>query len=57
MDELIEELKEQAGLSDEQAKVAAVYIVELLRDEDRRKKVLLAATSATIGSAVVTGAI
>jgi hypothetical protein len=57
MDELIKDLKEQAGLSDEQAKVAAAYIVELLKDEDRREKVLLAATSATIGSAVVTGAI
>jgi hypothetical protein len=57
MDELIKDLKEQAGLSDEQATVSAAYVVELLTDEDRRRKVLLAATSATIGSAVVTGAI
>ena len=57
MDELIKELKEQAGMLDQQAKVAAAYIVELLKDEDRRKKVVIAATSATIGSAVVTGAI
>jgi hypothetical protein len=57
MDELIRELQEQAGLSDEQAKLAATYIVELLKDEEKRKKVVLAALSATIASAVVTGAI
>jgi len=56
MDELIKDLQER-GLAEEEAKVAALYIFELMRDEERRKKVVLAATATTIASAVVTGAI
>ena len=56
MDELIKDLQER-GLSEEEAKVAAVYIFEVMQDEEKRKKVMLAATSATVASAVVTGAI
>jgi len=56
MDELIKDLQER-GLSEEEAKVAAAYIFEVMQDEEKRKKVMLAATSATIASAVVTGAI
>lgn len=57
MDELIKDLQERAGLSEQEAKAAADYFAELLRDEDRRKKAVLAAVAATTASAVVTGAI
>lgn len=57
MDELIKDLQERAGLSEQEAKAAADYFTELLRDEDRRKKAVLAAVAATTASAVVTGAI
>lgn len=56
MDELIKDLQER-GLSEEEAKVAAVYIFELMQDEDRRKKVVLAAVAATTASAVAVGVI
>jgi nucleoid DNA-binding protein len=54
MDELIKELADRAGLSDEQAKAAAEVVVEWVKDEDKRKKILTAAVAATIASAVVT---
>ena len=57
MDELIKDLQERAGLSEAQARAAAEVIVEWMKDEDRRKKVITAAVATTIASAVVTGAI
>jgi inosine-uridine nucleoside N-ribohydrolase len=57
MDELIKALKERADLSDDQAHRAAQVIAELLKDEEKRKKIVTAATATTIASAVVTGAI
>lgn len=56
VDELIKDLRER-GLSEEEAKVAALYIFELMRDEERRKRVVVAAMATTIASAVVAGAI
>jgi hypothetical protein len=53
MDELVEELKERAGLSEEQAKAATEVVVSWLKHDDNRKKIL-AAAAATIASAVVT---
>ncbi len=57
MDELIKELQERAGLSEEQAKAAAEVVAEWLRDDDKRKKVMITAVATTTASAVVTGAI
>ena len=58
MDELVKELVERAGLTEEQAKAAAEVFLRNLNDEEKRKKlVALAAASATIASAVVVGAI
>ena len=54
MDDLIKELVDRAGLSEEQAKAAAEVVVEWVKDEDKRKKILGAAVAATIASAVVT---
>ena len=58
MDELVKELVERAGLTEEQAKAAAEVFLRDLQDEDKRKKlVALAASAATIASAVAVGAI
>ncbi len=54
MDDLIKELVDRAGLSEQQAKVAAEVVVEWVKDEDKRKKILAAAVATTIASAVVT---
>ena len=54
MNELIKELMDRAGLSEEQTKAAAVVIVEWVRDEDKRKKTLAATVASTVASAVVT---
>ena len=54
MDDLIKELVDRAGLSEAQAKAAAEVVVEWVKDEDKRKKILGAAVAATIASAVVT---
>jgi len=54
MDDLIKELVDRAGLSEEQAKAAAEVVVEWVKDEDKRKKILAAAVATTIASAVVT---
>ena len=54
MDQLVKELMDRAGLSEEQAKAAAEVIVEWVKDEDKRKKILAAAVATTIASAVVT---
>lgn len=54
MDELIKELKDRAGLSDEQARAAAEVVAEWMKDEDKRKKVIAATLASTIAAAVVT---
>ena len=41
MDDLIKELIDRAGLSEEQAKAAAEVVVEWVKDEDKRKKILV----------------
>jgi len=57
MDELIKELVDRAALSEEQAKAAVEVVVDWVKDEDKRKKILAAAVATTIASAVVTGPI
>jgi len=57
MDDLIKELVDRAGLSEEQAKAAAEVVVEWVKDEDKRKKILAATVASTVASAVVTAAI
>ncbi len=54
MDQLVKELMDRAGLSEEQAKAAAEVIVEWVKDEDKRKKILAATVASTVASAVVT---
>lgn len=54
MDELVKELMNRAGLSEEQAKAAAEVVVEWVKDEDKRKKILVATVASTVASAVVT---
>ena len=54
MDDLIKELVDRAGLSEEQAKAAADVVVEWVKDEDKRQKILAAAVATTIAAAVVT---
>ena len=54
MDDLIKELIERAGLSEEQAKAVAEVVVEWVKDDDKRKKVLAATVASTVASAVVT---
>jgi hypothetical protein len=54
MDELVKELMDRAGLSEEQAKAAAEVAVEWVKDEDKRKKILAATIASTVASAVVT---
>ncbi len=57
MDELIKELQERAGLSEEQARAAVEVVAEWMKDEDKRKKIIAAAVATVVASAVVTGAI
>jgi polyhydroxyalkanoate synthesis regulator phasin len=54
MDDLIKELVDRAELSEEQAKAAAEVVVEWVKDEDKRKKILAATVASTVASAVVT---
>ncbi len=54
MDELVKELMDRAGLSEEQAKAAAEVVVEWVKDADKRKKILAATVASTVASAVVT---
>ena len=54
MDDLIKELVDRAGLSEEQAKAAAEVVVEWVKDEDKRKKILATTVASTVASAVVT---
>lgn len=58
MDELIKELMKRAGLTETQAKAAAAVFIDYMKHEDHRKKVVaLAASAATIASAVAVRAI
>jgi nucleoid DNA-binding protein len=53
MDELTKVLMEKAGLTEAQAKAAAEAVIEYMKHEDNRKKlVVLAGASAAIASAV-----
>ncbi|MFI5281846.1 MAG: hypothetical protein ACHQ0J_01795 [Candidatus Dormibacterales bacterium] len=52
MEELTKVLMEKAGLTEAQAKATTKEVVEWLKHDDNRKKIL-AAASATIASAVV----
>ena len=54
MDDLIKELVDRVGLSEEQATAAAEVVVEWVKDEDKRKKILAATVASTVASAVVT---
>ena len=54
MDDLIKELVDRAGLSEEQAKAAAEVVVEWVKDDQKRKKILTATIASTVASAVVT---
>ena len=54
MDDLIKELVDRAGLSEEQAKAATEVVVEWVKDEDKRKTILAATVATTVASAVVT---
>ncbi len=53
LDELVDELRRRAGLSDEQARAAGDVVSEWVRDAEKRRK-LTAAVVATTPS-VVTG--
>lgn len=58
MDELIEKLMKEAGLTEAQARAAVDVFVDYMKHEDNRKKVVaLAASAATIASAVAVRAI
>jgi nucleoid DNA-binding protein len=57
MEELEKELIEKAGLTEQQAKAAVTVFLAYVKDEENRKKVVLAATAATIASAVAVRAI
>jgi hypothetical protein len=48
-DDLIKELVDRAGLSEEQAKAAAEVVVEWVKDEEKRKKILIAAVGEARG--------
>lgn len=54
MEELEKEMIEKAGLTEEQAKAAVRVLLAYIKDEERRNKVVLAAT---IASAVAARAI
>ena len=48
MDELVKELMDRAGLSEEQAKAAAEVVVEWVKDADKRKKIIAATVASTV---------
>jgi hypothetical protein len=54
MDHLVKVLMDRAGLSAEQARAAAEVMIEWVKDEDKRKKILAATVASTVASAVVT---
>lgn len=53
MDELAKELVKRAGLTEDEAKAAARVVVDWLKHDDNRKKII----AATIASAVAARAI
>lgn len=57
MDDLVKELMEKAGLTQEQADTAAKVVVDFMRHDDNRKKITslaaMAATTAAINVAVL----
>jgi hypothetical protein len=58
MDELIKVLMEKAGLTEAQAKAAAEAVIEYMKHEDNRKKmVVLAGAASAVASAVAVRAI
>jgi len=57
MEQLEKELIEKAGLTEQQAKAAVRVFLGYIKGEKNRDKVLLAAASATIASAVAVRAI
>lgn len=58
MDDLIKDLIEKAGLTEEQAKAALeVFLAYIKHDDDKRKKIVQAAAAATVASAVAVRAI
>lgn len=52
MDDLIKDLIDKAGLTDEQAKAALQVFLAYIKHEENRKKVVLAAVAATTASLV-----
>ncbi len=56
MDDLAKELVKRAGLTEDEARAAAQVVVDWLKHDDNRKKIL-AAAAATIASAVAVRAI
>lgn len=52
MDDLIKDLIEKAGLTEEQAKTALKVFLAYIKHDENRKKVVQAAAAATIASAV-----
>ena len=57
MDDLIKDLIEKAGLTEEQAKAALQVFLGYIKHDENRKKVVQAAAAATIASAVAVRAI
>ncbi len=57
MDDLIKDLIEKAGLTEEQAKAALEVFLAYIKHDENRKKVVQAAAAATIASAVAVRAI
>ena len=52
MDDLIKELVEKAGLSEEQARAALQVFLAYIKHDENRKKVVTAAVAATTASLV-----
>ncbi|HZQ49218.1 MAG TPA: hypothetical protein VFB69_02815 [Candidatus Dormibacteraeota bacterium] len=57
MEDLEKQLIEKAGLTEQQAKAAVRVFLAYIKDDEHRRKVVLAAASATIASAVAVRAI
>lgn len=57
MDDLIKDLTEKAGLTEEQAKAALQVFLAYIKHDENRKKVVQAAAAATVASAVAVRAI
>lgn len=47
MDELVKELVKRAGLTEDEAKAAARVVVDWLKHDDNRRKIIAAATLAS----------